>query len=286
MNRKTIDPDGTKQTISTGNDCTGLGKTLRRYRLNVGVGVKELAERLGVSATTIGYWESGRFNPTPEMMARLCRMFDIPAAELLGLEESETTMDEKNLLMNYRQMSDLGKQLAFSAVNAMAEEERKNYEKELKETYRPFILHSTPAAAGTGYGFSDFPTQCCFAKVNARNMRSDAIVRVSGRSMEPVYKDGDMVYLKYTQEFAQGDDVVCSTQDGAVIKRMGKGKLYSLNADYPFGQKYEDDRVRVIGKVMGIVMPEDMAQEKDRHFLNEVYCYEVKQMLKKVRPEN
>ena len=127
MNRKTIDPDGTKQTISTGNDCTGLGKTLRRYRLNAGVGVKELAERLGVSATTIGYWENGRFNPTPEMMARLCRMFDIPAAELLGLEESETTMDEKNLLMNYRQMSDLGKQLAFSAVNAMAEAVRANF---------------------------------------------------------------------------------------------------------------------------------------------------------------
>ena len=79
-------------------------------------------------------------------MQRLCRMFDIPAAELLGLEESETTMDEKNLLMNYRQMSDLGKQLAFSAVNAMAEEERKNYEKEqvkiiwIKLIYYPLIL--------------------------------------------------------------------------------------------------------------------------------------------------
>lgn len=263
-----------------------LGRTIRRYRLNAGVGVKELAETLGVSATTIGYWESGRFSPSPEMMARLCRMFDIPAAEMLGLEESETTMDEKNLLINYRQMSDLGKQLAFSAVNAMAEEERKNYEQELKENYRPFVLYSTPAAAGTGYGFSDFPTQCCFVKVNYRNMKSDAVVRVSGRSMEPLYRDGDMVYLKYTQDIMQGDDVVCSTQDGAVIKRMGKGKLYSLNADYPFGQKYEDDHVRVIGKVMGVVLPEELAQEKDRHFLNEVYCYEVKQMLKKIRPEN
>ncbi|MBO2517219.1 MAG: hypothetical protein CW338_08125 [Clostridiales bacterium] len=263
-----------------------LGKTIRKYRLNAGVGVKGLGEKLGVSAATVNYWEGGRFCPVPEMMARLCRMFDIPPAELLGLEENEGTMDEKNLLENYRQMSDLGKQLAFSAVNAMAEEERKNYERELKETYRPFLLHSTPAAAGTGYGFSDFPTQCTFARVNARNMRSDAIVRVSGRSMEPVYKDGDMVYLKYTQDISQGDDVVCSTQDGAVIKRMGKGKLYSINTDYPFGPKFEDDHVRVIGKVMGVVVPEDLAQEKDRHFLSEVYCYEVKQMLKRVRPES
>jgi len=48
--------------------------------------------------------------------------------------------------------------------------------------------------------------------------------------MEPKYRDGDMVYVKYCDSADDGDDVICSTSDGAVIKHKKDNKIYSLNS--------------------------------------------------------
>lgn len=64
---------------------------------------------------------------------------------------------------------------------------------------------------------------------------ADSIDRVSGASMEPLYHDGDLVYIQFTNGDSDGDDVVCTTADGAVIKRVKKHKLYSLNKALPYG---------------------------------------------------
>lgn len=57
--------------------------------------------------------------------------------------------------------------------------------------------------------------------------------------MEPVYHDGDIVYVKYTTDVENNDIVICTTADGAVIKRMYENMLYSLNQQYPYGEKSE-----------------------------------------------
>ncbi len=92
-------------------------------------------------------------------------------------------------------------------------------------------------------------------KENGYNESADALIRVSGASMEPQYHNGDLVYVKYTQSVEDGDIVICSTADGAVIKQMLNHKLYSLNKALPYGEKSEDDHVTIVGKVLGKVSP-------------------------------
>ncbi|HFU4497072.1 TPA: helix-turn-helix transcriptional regulator [Streptococcus suis] len=108
----------------------------------------------------------------------------------------------------------------------------------------------------------------------------DAIVRVSGPSMEPLYHNDDLVYVQFTEEAEDGTDVICSTADGAVIKRVKNKMLYSLNQDYPFGKKNEDDHVVVLGKVLGIVGKEDQPNTEDIADLETVLSRELREFYK------
>lgn len=264
-----------------------FGQTIRKYRLQKGIRIVELSQLLGKTAVAVSNWESGAARPDADTINRLCQLLSMPVEELFSLERKDAlTMEEKVLLENYRAMGDSAKALALAAVEAMADEEKRSYEKDLKENYRFLEVLSTNAAAGTGCAFQDAYPDYTFARINGRNYNSDAIVRVSGRSMEPAYYSGDLVYLKYTHNYTQGDDVVCSTADGAVIKRVGRDGLYSVNPDYPFAMHYDDDHVRVVGKVMGVVEPGDIAPDCDKPVLAEIHVYEVRQFLKKVRPES
>lgn len=93
--------------------------------------------------------------------------------------------------------------------------------------------------------------------------------------MEPVYHDGDMVYVKYTKDVENNDIVICSTADGAVIKRMYDNKLSSLNPQYPYGDKGEDDHVQVVGKVIGTVSADEIPDAEDVAILRELKAEEL-----------
>ena len=82
--------------------------------------------------------------------------------------------------------------------------------------------------------------------------------------------------MKYTQDVADGDIVICSTADGAVIKQLMNNKLHSLNIALPYGDKNEDDHVTIVGKVLGRVGIWDLANEEDVPALEEVKAADVR----------
>lgn len=261
-----------------------IGATLRKYRLKKHIGNAEMAQLVHVTAATIGYWENGKSRPDTDMLMRLRAMLDIPLNELFDVRDDDSlSAEEREIIQYYRHMSKDGQSLVHAAVCAMAEDENARHRDMLRNSYRLLEMPDTPAAAGAGSMFGDCAPGYCFTRINDQNRACDAIIRVSGHSMEPVYNDGDLVYLKYTQERFINDDIVCSTSDGAVIKRVGAKGLYSVNPDYPYAQKYEDDHVRQIGRVMGIVSQDDIASGKDRDVLGEVFCSEIRQFIKKTR---
>lgn len=56
---------------------------------------------------------------------------------------------------------------------------------------------------------------------------------------------------------------------------MQNHKLYSLNKDYPFGEKSEQDNVKIMGKVIGIVNNSDTPQHEDVSVLEELMAREI-----------
>ncbi|MBQ6392314.1 MAG: S24 family peptidase, partial [Eubacterium sp.] len=142
---------------------------------------------------------------------------------------------------------------------------------------------STLAAAGDGYFFSDFPVEdYFFVFKDDRNKNANGIFRVKGRSMEPVYHDGDSVYVRYTESADVGEDVIISSKEGIHIKRLGDDGVYSLNKMFPFTP---DGEVRIVGKVLGIVSANDLPKKEDLPLLEQIRHDEIREFKEKYGTE-
>jgi transcriptional regulator with XRE-family HTH domain len=63
-----------------------LGQLVRARRLELGLTLRELARRVGVSAPFVTDLEAGRRNPGPEILQRLAAELQLPLEDLEGLD--------------------------------------------------------------------------------------------------------------------------------------------------------------------------------------------------------
>ena len=72
-----------------------IGKNIRKYREQLGLTQKQLAEHLGISSARLSNWESGINRPDVDMLAKLCGILNISANTLLALDfDYEKLSDE------------------------------------------------------------------------------------------------------------------------------------------------------------------------------------------------
>ena len=260
------------------DDSESFGAVLQKYRNKNGASQAEVAEMLGTSRNTVNNWENERSKPDYDTIKTLAEMFGIPLYELFGIANHlMPSVSETGLLIQYRQLSPISKNIAEKMISAMLEEEMNAKINLLDKSYIILPFESTPAAAGTGCMDTELAPEPFFIRSNSISRRADAIIRVSGKSMEPKYQDGDYLYVCYTQDVEDGDDVIAFCADGGVVKHLKGNKLYSLNSRYPFGEKGEDDNVRIVGKVIGIVEEEDIPDHSEQLELEKIKASDLRE---------
>jgi len=62
-----------------------LGSTIRRLRQSAGLNQRQLADRVQVSATYVSHLESGRREPSIQILRRLAQELQVPPGLLLGI---------------------------------------------------------------------------------------------------------------------------------------------------------------------------------------------------------
>lgn len=261
----------------------GFGKVIKKYRTSNNYSQAELATLVDVSRNTVINWENEKCQPDMASIQNLCITLSIPVAELFQLPSRKTySSDEIRMVDQYRSLSTMGKQLILKTISSISESEIIERDTKLRENYRIFEHPTSSAAAGTGSPFGDAHPIPKFAKITPANQMADAIITVNGKSMEPIYHSGDQVYVYYTTECNPGDVVICSTNEGAVIKMVKEDRtLFSLNPAFPFGPHSEDNHVRIIGQVLGIVQYGDIPTKQKEHILHEIFYDEVREFNKK-----
>jgi len=146
----------------------------------------------------------------------------------------------------------------------------------IRELFMPLEVEYTKLAAGTGKEDTGLPPSLRFVRRTKRNRGASCIAVVDGPSMEPEFYNGDMVYVRYTNTVSPGDIAVAWWTGGMVIKQVGQDKkLHSINRAYPFGDKTEDDHVRVIGKVIGKVDESELPSEGEQLLINDAFADEI-----------
>lgn len=92
-------------------------------------------------------------------------------------------------------------------------------------------FHSVSAGAGEVL-FDDVYTERITVPNKPQYHRVAYAVKVSGHSMEPLYHDKDILLVEPTCEISVGEIGIFNVNGQAYVKKLGKGKLISLNKGY------------------------------------------------------
>ena len=254
-----------------------FGPLLRERRAAAGLSQQEVADRLRVTRNTVVNWETDRTRPDYAMVPALCELLGIRLHELFGFAgEGAPDPLESRVLASLRLLDPAGRRVVDKVASALAEEALLRRGEELKASFRLFPVRPGFVSAGPGEEVPAAAPGFVLLRRSAVNERAGGVVRVRGRSMEPLYLDGEEVYFRPASSARPGEDVIVDTDEGAVIKRVAPGrKLCSLNPAFPYPARGEDSLVLIRGVVLGKVRPGDRPAPEERAGLEELFAEEI-----------
>ena len=258
-----------------------FGSVIKEKRKAIGMTQAELAEKMRVIRNTVANWESEKVRPEFDTIPLLCDILGISVEELFGFHgKMDVSDEEEKLVKNFRALSPLGRNMAQKAIFGMLQAETEAEELAICRNFDIIEDDKGAYAAGTDDSYSDTGVEAVFIRKTAESQQADFIAHVMGQSMEPVYHDGDIVYCAKPKEIKAGQDVVCRTSQGKLIKRIAEdGSLYSVNPNplYKVRKMCDDDDVRIMGVVIGTVKHSDYPSQKELITLNELCQNEMKE---------
>ena len=123
----------------------------------------------------------------------------------------------------------------------------------IKLCQREFSNHHSeyrPVVFGTDTKLIDF---IIISYNTAFQKEADYVLTVNGDSMQPMFNDGDKVYVVNQQSVEIGEIGIFIINSEAYIKKLGKDQLISLNEKYKPIPLNADDSIYCCGKVIGKV---------------------------------
>ena len=112
-------------------------------------------------------------------------------------------------------------------------------------------IYDLPVSAGPGVMLGDETADTIAVSDNARTREADYALRISGNSMEPRYRDGDILLVQEAETLEFGELGIFILDGNGFFKVYGGDRLYSLNPEYGDILLKDFDDVRVAGRVIG-----------------------------------
>lgn len=214
----------------------GFGEQLRRRREELGLTRAELADRLGITRSAVGNYETGVSAPKEEILLRLFDALQVDPNYLyrdsFRSDPFACSDEERRLLEKLRRLSLTGRQTVHSLVNALGIWQSEMEELQLTPAIREIPLYRSPAAAGFAapvFG-EDYELVPVTGDVPAG---AELAVRIQGDSMAPWIKDGSTVYVNH-DPLSSGDIGIFCVDGDMLCKQyhrdaLGMVYLFSLN---------------------------------------------------------
>ena len=194
-----------------------LGDRIRILRSGRALTQQAVAEALGVSRSAVAMWEKDEREPDLETLAQLAKLLGVPLTALV--ERREAPLPQNLRPVRARRIPLLGTIAAGEPI--FAEEEHETY-----------------------------------VDVDG-SARADFALEVQGKSMEPVYKDGDVVYIRSQDDVLDGQVAAVVVDDSATLKRVYHlpvgVQLMPLNPAFApmLFTPENSDSVRILGLAVG-----------------------------------
>ena len=235
------------------------GDMIRRCRREKGLSQEELGSLVNVKKNAVGAWEAGRSRPDLSSVPVICNALGISVPEFFGIpeENAEGTLREKadpefDLFADrYGKLNPYHRRVILREMDVLIDMQQKDFHpvRKLVRIYR----NELAACAGPSFGIGEAAGEPVWLYADSITEQADEIIPVSGNSMEPVYHNGDQVLVRHMSSVRPGEIGIFTNGNAGYMKEYRKEGLYSLNPEYPLMRFSENDDVRCVGKVIGIV---------------------------------
>ena len=220
--------------------------SLKKRRLEKDLSQVEIAEMLSVNKSSYSSWESGRAKPNQKNLAALAKILDVDVTYF----ESEY-----NIVNNYLQLSPDNQAKAEEYVEELLLSQQSS---KVIPLFSVQVLSDIQLSAGLGeFLFDEYETETVFS--DEEQLGYDIATWISGKSMEPIYQDGEVALIRSSGFDYDGAVYALSWNDSVFIKKLYREKegfrMVSLNDKYPDKFIPYEDEPRIVGKVVGHFMP-------------------------------
>ncbi len=228
-----------------------IGETLLQLRTERDLSQRELAELLceqGIQVTNqaVSKWENGSTLPNAWQFLALLRVFRIQdALSVFAGTPAENPMSRLN-----RE----GKAKVETYINDLLATGCYDTEPDLSnDSIRQLPLYSLAASAGTGQ-FLDESDAELIPVGGEVPPNADFGIRLAGDSMEPRYRDGEIVWVQQQNTLRPGEIGIFLYDGCAYCKRLARDRhgvrLVSLNPAYAPITLRRDEELTVFGRVV------------------------------------
>lgn len=258
---------------------------LKEARLGKGFTQEQVAEKIGVAKSTFTGYEKGNSEPNMFTISQIMSVLKVDANFLwqdemdeLGGNPMHVKYNEMKLVEKYRDLDDFGREtvdlvLARELTRTKSLTQKDDLIQQLRNVSVPAAVryihyYQRLASAGTGQlVFDNLPVDLLEIPDIPEYRKAKYAIGVNGRSMEPEYKDGDIVLVAPDIEVSVGDIGIFIDRSDAYIKKLGKDELISLNPECRNVPLTQDTRCLgyVVDKYTPGLKPEDEEALRSAH---------------------
>lgn len=116
---------------------------------------------------------------------------------------------------------------------------------------RSIELYNMPVSAGTGVFLSEGESTVINIPDNRETSSADFALRIRGNSMEPRYRDGDVLLVEDCDSVEYGELGIFVLDGEGYFKKFGGDRLISLNPEYADIMLSDFDSISCCGHVIG-----------------------------------
>ncbi|MCI8384841.1 MAG: LexA family transcriptional regulator [Acutalibacter sp.] len=228
---------------------------LKEARIAAGFTQSQMAARMGLDKTSYSGYETGRRQPNLQRLRQMSQLLQVSADSLLEISsQDQATPQELSALRKYRMLDLHGQELVGLVLDKEYERMAVPPQREERGWVTYINCYDLAVSAGTGEPWVDaaYKTRLEMPQDLVPD-RAHFCVRVNGQSMEPAYRDGDIVFVERCETVNLGEIGIFFLNGDGFIKRLGRARLESLNPDYGPIRLSEFDDLRCQGRVLGKV---------------------------------